>query len=324
MPVKDEEIRVDYRTGTQVIFSGVRNNKPIDFHLKDEEWKTDVEKCPFEYGKESLNKTLMLVGGDEHSWELKVIQNKFPLVSPDFDFQKTGGFFEEKPAFGYSEVIIDTPKHNVPFYKLTEDELLVWLNTIIKREQELYSKEKIGYVYAFKNEGPKSGASISHTHTQLMAFPELTHTILEEKKHADDYLRKNNRCLYEDAIKYEKERVLEENDTFIAVAPFGSKFNAESIILPRRHISCSVDLSGREKTDLCRMLSHTVKSNEKIFGNLSYNIIFHELKNDKNFHFHIEIYPRVITFAAVEFAGFNTNQLNPETYVKMFRENNKN
>ncbi len=312
-------IRIDYRTGSEVIFSPVREGKPMDFHSREENWDTDVSKCPFEYDKAELNKTLMLVGGDEHSWKLRVITNKFPFISPSFNYGEETGFFSQRPAFGYSEVILDTPKHNLPFDKLNEEELKTWIDVVISREESLYSDSSIKFVYVFKNEGPKSGASLSHTHTQLMAFQELPKTLIEETARIKMNMSVNGKCLYEQAAENEKDTRLAENDTFVALAPFASKFAAESMILPKRHLNYAGNISEEEKTGLAGMISAVLKTNVKLFGRTSYNMVFHEVKSDGDFHFHIEIYPRVITFAAVEFAGFSTNQLYPEKYAEMFR-----
>jgi UDPglucose--hexose-1-phosphate uridylyltransferase len=317
---REDEIRVDYRTGTKVIFSSVRNNKPADFYnLSEDKWESDVSRCPFEYGKENLNKTIKLVGGDEHSWKLKVIENKFPMLSPQFDFVPENSFLKEEPAFGYCEVVFETPLHNVRFSQLQKEDYLRWLDAIIEREEVLYSKARIKYVFTFKNEGPRSGASLSHAHSQIMAFEEIPKTIREEQAKIKAFYDKNKECLYEYAINYERERFLAENESFIAFAPFGSKMSSESVILPKRHINYVGLLSDREKSDFVDILSKVIKTNDVLFGRLSYNLLFHELKSDNSFHFHVEVYPRVITFAAVEFIGFNTNQLFPEKYTEMFR-----
>jgi len=318
---KGEEIRVDYRTGVKILFSSSRNNKPTDFsELSEDKWESDPSKCPFEYGKESLNKTIKLVGGDEHSWKLKVIENKFPLLAPKFDFVPENRFLKEEPSFGYCEVIFETPLHNVRFSQLKKEDYLRWLDAIIERENVLYSRERIKYVYTFKNEGPRSGASLSHAHSQIMAFEDVSKTIKEEQAKIREFFDKEKACLYEYAIKQEKERILAENKTFIAFAPFGSRMSAESVIMPKRHINYVGLLSEEEKSDFVDILSKVIKINDQIFGKLSYNLLFHELKSDDQFHFHVEIYPRIITFASVEFAGFNTNQIFPESYVKMFLE----
>ncbi len=316
--LRNNEIRVDYRTGIEILFSSIRNDRPADFYKVNNEWKSDPSKCPFEYGKEALNKTIKLVGGDEHSWKLKVIENKFPIVSPNFDFTASDSFLIEKPAFGYSEVIFETPIHNLRFSELKKEDYLRWLDIIIEREKYLYSKDRVKYVYIFKNEGPRSGASLSHTHSQIIAFEEVPERIKTEQKNINYFLKSKNQCLYEYALNYEQDRVLVENSTFIAFAPFGSTMTAESVIMPKRHINYIGMLSQQEKIDFVDVLSKVIKTNETLFGKLSYNILFHELKSDSNFHFHVEIYPRVITFAAAEFAGFNTNQLFPEKYTDMF------
>ncbi|EFD92916.1 MAG: galactose-1-phosphate uridylyltransferase [Candidatus Parvarchaeum acidophilus ARMAN-5] len=291
---KKDVIRVDYRTGKKILFSSVRNNKPDDFyHISGDNWESDISKCPFEYGKEALNKTIKLVGGDEHSWKLKVIENKFPMLSPEFDFIPLEGLLEEKPAFGYCEVIFETPIHNLRFSQLGKEEYLRWLDTIIERENELYSRDRIKYVYVFKNEGPRSGASLSHTHSQIISFEEVPETIKDEQKKISEFIDSNHACLYEQILNYEKERVLVENNTFIAFAPFGSKMSSESLIMPKRHVNYVGLLSSEEKSDFVDILSKIIKTNEALFGKISYNILFHEVKDDETFIFMLRYAPEL-------------------------------
>lgn len=318
--IREDEIRVDYRTGREVIFSNPgHNNKPKDFNPPSQEWESDVSKCPFEYGKESLNKTVSLAGGDESSWKLKVIENKFPILSPKFDFSPEKGFLLEKPSFGYCEVIIETPKHDLRLSDFNRDDCVRWIDAIIKRENLLYSKDRIKYVYVFKNEGPLSGATLSHSHSQLMAFEERSLSMKEEMNAITSFLKEDKgKCLYEYAIGHEKDRLLYENKTFIVIAPFGSRFTAESMILPKRHVNHVSLLYADEKQDLADALGTVLRKNKALFGKMSYNLLFHELNDEINFHFHIELCPRVLTPTSLQLAGFDTNRLLPEKYKEMF------
>ena len=314
------KIRVDYRTGREVIFSNLENdNKPKDFNPQDQKFESDILECPFEYGKESLNKTVLLVGGDESSWKLKVIENKFPILSPESDFLPEKGFLEEKPSFGYCEVIIETPKHDIRLSDFNKEDYIRWIDTIIERENFLYSRDRIKYVYVFKNEGPLSGASLLHSHSQLMAFEERSLSIKEEMNAITSFLKEGKgKCLYEYAIEHEKDRILYQNNTFIAIAPFGSRFTAESMILPKRHVNHVSLLSEDEKKDFADALEKVLRKNKVLFGKMSYNILFHELKDEIDFHFHVELCPRVWTPTSLQFAGFDTNRLLPEKYKEMF------
>ncbi len=317
----DGEIRTDYRTGSKVFFSSIRNKKPMDFTHNDSSWTSDVSKCPFEPGREDLNKTISYIGGDESSWRLRTIENKFPLIFPGPGFHSSIEFFEKSTPFGYSEVLIESRQHELPFEEISEDDLVLWLDTVADREEELYSKEHIKYVYMFKNEGPRSGASLFHPHSQIMAFSEVPPVISSEISMIKKHLEENGACLYEYAMDKEKERTLLESDSCVAIAPFGSKFSGESVIMPKRHVNYSAGLSRDERIGIVRMIKKILITNKKIFGRVSYNMLFHEIKSEEDFHFHIEICPRVITFAAVEFLGFFTNQITPERYREFFMDN---
>ncbi len=312
------EIRTDYRTGSRVIFSPIRDKKPMDFSTAVGKWESDISRCPFEYANDSLNRTIKYIGGDRYSWKLRAIENKFPFTFPDLGLFSSGAFLKKSTPFGYSEVLVETPVHDLPFEEIGEEERILWLENIVEREEALYSRDGIKYVYVFKNEGPGSGASLFHAHSQIMAFPDVTPAIATEAERIKENLKKTGKCLYEEALPEEKDRLLIENGTCVAFAPFASKFTAETVVMPKRHVNYAAGLSEGEVRDMVRLLSSVISVNKKLFGRLPYNLVFHELKSEKDFHFHIEIYYRVITFAAVEFAGFYTNQLIPETYADIF------
>ena len=111
-----------------------------------------------------------------------------------------------------------------------------------------------------------------------------------------------------------------ENEKVIAVAPYGSRFAGESMILPKRHINYIMDLSQEEKEELVEGLKKLIQTNKKLFGEQAYNFVIHENKKEKDYHMHIEVYPRLSNLAGIEL-GQNVfvNTLVPEDYAKKFK-----
>ena len=134
-------------------------------------------------------------------------------------------------------------------------------------------------------------------------------------------MKDNNSCIYEDAIKKEEGRVLFETEKIAAIAPYGSRFSGESMILPKRHVNYIMDLSQEEKEDLVEGLKKIIQTNKKIFGEQAYNFVIHENKRETDYHMHIEVYPRLSNLAGIEL-GQNVfvNTMVPEDYTKKFRE----
>ena len=309
------EIRRDYITETDVIFTFSRDKRPRDF--KNEEiLYGNAESCPFEYGKESLNTTIKFIGDP---WKLRLMYNKYPIVNEETTPSEKEDFFTKYANYGHSYVIIDSPKHLQKFYKIEDDILESWIKLLIEAENLAYSDKKIKHVYTFRNNGSISGGSLYHPHTQVIGFTFVPPIIKQEL----EIIKNNNKkCVIEDAIQKETKRTLMEDKNAIAIAPYGSRFRGLSIIVPKRHIDYVGKLNDYEIKSIIKLIKTILEKNQKIFGSHSYNLMFHELKDDKDLHFYIEIAPRFSSFGAMELSGIYINSLRPEEYVELFNKTN--
>ena len=90
----------------------------------------------------------------------------------------------------------------------------------------------------FKNSGSMAGASLAHSHSQLIALPIIPKRLSEEITGSLNYYKHRDRCVFCDIVAQESEerqRVIYENAHFIAISPFASRFPFETWILPKRH-----------------------------------------------------------------------------------------
>ncbi len=312
------EIRMDYRTGSYCVIVPGRSNRPEEVEENDIA-AGDLSKCPFEPGNESQSSEKMRIGDP---WKIRVIANRFPELSETTPVSSTDGLLSYTAGYGSNEIIIDSPSHFDKFEEMHSDQLWLWLNTVLEREQTLYSERYIKYVQIFKNYGHLAGASLGHPHTQIMAWPVVIGKIDYETRKLKKYKETDGKCLYEDVRTLEEPRKLFENNTFYAVAPFGSRATAESMIIPKRHVNYAVDLSTDEKRDLIDALTMVLKTNNKLFGRQPYNFTFHDMKDDPDFHMHVEIYPRLSMYGGIEIGeDVFINTVSPEDYAEKFRKN---
>ena len=96
------------------------------------------------------------------------------------------------------------------------------------------------YVFIFRNQGEAAGASLAHPHSQLIALPVVPKRLMEELNSSREYFNYKERCIYCDIVRQEKEqnvRIISENQDFMSIAPFASRFPFETWILPKRHNS---------------------------------------------------------------------------------------
>ncbi|MCL5107130.1 MAG: DUF4931 domain-containing protein [Candidatus Parvarchaeota archaeon] len=307
------EIRRDYITGSDVIFTFSRDKRPKDFK-NEEVIYGNAEDCPFEYGKENLNTTIKLIG---EPWRLRLMYNKYPIVNEETAPYKNEDFFTKYANYGHSYVVVDTPNHTQKFHEIEDEMLEKWLELVAEGEKLAYSDKKIKQVYTFRNNGSISGGSLYHPHTQIIGLTFVLPIIKQELR----IIKSNGgKCILEEAVKKEGKRILIADENAVALAPYGSRFRGLSIIMPKRHISYVGNLKENEIKSMTKFMKTILSRNQRIFGSHSYNMIFHELKDDKDFHFYVEITPRFSSFGAMELSGVYMNSLKPEDYVERFNE----
>ncbi len=251
-------------------------------------------------------------------WDVRCIPNLYPALSPEApDVQHP--LFEVMKGYGFHEVIIENPLHESKLSNFSDDELFLLMKVYRDRVMHYQSQERIEYVSLFKNLGKNAGASLEHTHTQLIAVPLIPVTIKKEKKAIEEL----KSCPYCDIIKKEqgKERMVYENENFILIAPYYSRSPYEMWMLPKKHLHHISVFNEQMLMSLGDCIRKAVSLLEKTIPELAYNYMFFQTENDRSYHFNIRIAP--VTSIA---AGFekNTdiyiNTIPPETAVKHLLE----
>ncbi|MCL5680111.1 MAG: hypothetical protein M1465_02105 [Candidatus Marsarchaeota archaeon] len=314
-PHESGEIRTDYRTGFKAIYALSRKDRPIDYFEKsDNITDSGPEKCPFEPEKDDLNKTFFSIGDP---WRVRVIYNKYPL----FDYRSAekierNDILVKESNYGFSFVIIDTPKHSKKFEDSSDEELRELAQAISETERRIYDESSVDFVYLNKNFGRKSSGTLAHSHWQTLGYKEIPAIAMNRLELANKFFEERNGCLMEYALGLETERVILNGDYAVAYAPFAQLFTGESVIMPKRHVSKLSDLDEKEWLEMLKECSAIVASNNRLFGAHAYNILGYSIRNEKNFHAYMEIIPRVSDIGPMQMAGYYGSSIMPEDYVK--------
>lgn len=176
----------------------------------------------------------------------------------------------------------------------------------------------------YKNSGLFAGASLRHSHTQIIALP----FIPEQLKGIKNYYQENNQCLLCDILKQEQryqQRIVYETEHFLVLCPFASRFTFETLIIPKRHQARFDSINSHEIEDLARVSKKIVQALADLLQNPSYNLVINtapvNVDKDLGYHWFIEIYPRLIVQAGVEIAtGMYMNPVSPEWAADSLRE----
>src|SRR5580698_4570849 len=240
------ELRKDPITGRWVIISTDRSKRPIDFVRESVQIKGNAN-CPFCPGNEGKTPSEILAygrngsGKDTPGWSLRVVPNKFPALGIEGGLDREGeGLFDRMNGVGAHEVIVETPDHKITMATISERSVEETLWAFRDRMLDLKNDRRFRYILLFKNHGEPAGASVEHTHSQLIALPIVPNRVREEVDSAKHYYDEKERCIFCDMIHQEIEagdRMIIGNDHFVALAPYAPRFPFETWIFPRLHSS---------------------------------------------------------------------------------------
>ena len=312
-------IRRDYILDRWVYYAVSRKQRPNDFRQETIVSKSKI--CFFCPGNENL--TPPEIGRVEYKgkWRMRWFLNKFAAVekkgSPKI---KKHGLLSESYGYGIHEIIVETSHHKSQLWHLPSAQIRDWLEVIKVRVDSLSKIKGIKYIDVFKNHGREAGTSLVHSHTQVMALPHIPTLIKEEIEASSAYKKKHKRCAYCSIIKAESrtKRKIFENKSFIAIAPFASRFNFEAWVFPKRHIKTFDEIQFEENFELAEIIKKILVKLK--FLNVSYNLYFHYSPENEDLHFHIEIAPRIATWGGFELStNAVINSVLPEDAARFYR-----
>lgn len=321
------ELRKDPVLGRWVIISTERSKRPKDFKFESEKKSISPKECPFCPGNEAATPPEIFAYRKNNSapntpgWTLRVIPNKFPALRIEGDINRRGeGIYDRMNGIGAHEVIIETPDHAKDLADLDQKAFENVIRAYQQRILDLKRDPRFRYVMIFKNFGAAAGASLEHSHSQLIATPIIPKRVMEEMDGGRRYYEYRERCIFCDIVAQEtknRKRLINENNSFILICPFAPRFPFESWILPRRHISNFEDSSDEELRDLALILKDSLIRLKKALKSAPYNYIIHTtpitLKGIEFYHYHLEIIPVVTHIAGFEWGtGFYINPTTPE------------
>ncbi len=180
----------------------------------------------------------------------------------------------------------------------------------------------------FENYGPESGGTLVHPHSQLVAgplvFPSLDHEVEAMRRFSS---ASQGACLLEVIGTKEREvrtRIVYDDGTLLAIAPFASQHPYELMVQPYRHSVSLAEATDHELDALAQLLPTLLRAQFKVLGSLSYNFFVHvaPLPQDdhSDFHWHLEITPRLIRPDGFEVgSGINVNPVSPEAAASAIR-----
>ncbi len=328
------ELRKDPIIDRWVIISTERGKRPV--FLIEEPPPPKAAMCPLCSGNEHMTPAEVYAIRPNNSppnspdWLLRVIPNKFPALRIEGSLDKEGvGLYDRMNGIGAHEVVVDTPVHGETLSNMDVRGIQNLFIAFKERVLDLAKDKRFRFTIVFKNHGAIAGASLDHSHSQLISLPIIPKRISEEISGSMNYYRFKDRCIFCDIIAQEKEdnvRVIYENSRFIALSPYASRFPFETWVLPKNHEPYfALQKDDDNYYDAADALSTILKKQDKVLNSPPYNFMIHTTPLGNGdmpyYHWHIEIIPRLTKMAGFEWGtGFYINPTPPEEATVYLKE----
>jgi len=335
------ELRKDPIIGRWVIIATERAKRPDQFSGKQEEFPSE-KNCPFCTGSESQTPPEIYSVRPSHTppntpgWELRVVPSISPFLRIEGDLDRRGkGLYDMMNGVGAHEIIIETNQHIANMCDLSNEQIAKVLRCYADRIADLEKDKRFKYTLVFKNYGKSAGGgSLRHSRSQLIATPVNPKRVKEELTGAKQYFDYHERCVFCDLIRQEieqKDRIVLDLDGFIAITPFAARFPFETWILPKKHCADYTCQDSESLRNLGKVLKIVLSKLKKGLNDPPYNYVIHTAPFrrqkagywktvDQDYHWHIEIMPRLTRVAGFEWGtGFYICPLPPEDAAAFLR-----
>lgn len=281
--------------------------------------RDDIAGCPFCEGRERSTPPESFAIGppgrapDTSGWRVRVVPNKFPAFGPwPRDGDRVEGLFARRAAVGRQEVVVHSPRHVRTIADLGVREL----ELVAEAWQARAATARTGgfaYVHALVNEGAGAGASLAHSHSQLVWLEEEPPLVAQERRAQKD----EGGCVVCRVLAEERRqriRIVEEWDDIVLLCPFAGRQPYELLAAP---VECEGEPFRSAKLAAALTLAaEGVRRLREAEGDVPLNLWLHA-----GGHWHLEVMPRFGVLAGVELgSGYFVNTLAPESAAGVLRE----
>jgi UDPglucose--hexose-1-phosphate uridylyltransferase len=302
-----------------VVVAPARARRPGAPRPDDQDELDDPTGCPFCEGRESATPPETYAIGppgrapDTPGWRVRVVPNKFPAFGPwPREGDRRDGLFARRAAVGRQEVVVHSPRHVRTISELGTREIEL-VAEVWQARADAARETGFSYVHALINEGPGGGASLPHSHSQLIWLEEEP-PLVEQERAAQTAA---GGCLLCRVLAGEREqriRVVEERGGLLLLCPFAGRQPYELLVAP-------LDCEGEPFTSpllgaALALAAEGIRRLRIAEGNVSLNLWLHAAG-----HWHIEVMPRFTVLAGVELgSGYYVNTMAPESAAGVLRE----
>lgn len=239
---------------------------------------------------------------------------------------------------GICKVLCYSPNHSLTMSQMDESEIVSIIKLWQKEYKDLGSIENINNIQIFENKGESMGCSNPHPHGQIWAQKSIPTEILKKQNNFKKFYENNNQSMLLAYIKKElelKERIIYENESFVALVPFWAVWPYESMVITKNHRKSILELNEKEVTDYANILKILTTKYDNLFQtSFPYSTGIHQAptnnEQNKEWHMHMSFYPPLLRSSNIkkfmvgyEMFGEPQRDITPEQAAESLRNCSK-
>ena len=236
-----------------------------------------------------------------------VFDNDFPALLTDSPEGGTTGdpLFRAANVRGTARVMCFSERHDLTLPELPVTEIRKVVDVWAGQIEDLGAK--FDWVALFENKGTVMGCSQPHPHGQIWASDFLPNEVAREDECQKKFLEETGNVLlveYAGSEAQKRERIVVENDDWLAVVPWWAVWPFETLVLPRRHVLRLPDLSATERDGLADLLKRLCTRYDNLFETeFPYTMGWHGAPTREgrwdHWQLHAHFYPPLLRSATV-------------------------
>ncbi len=240
----------------------------------------------------------------EHTY---VFTNDFQALLPDGadPFDENSGLLHSTGVRGTCRVVCFSPRHDLTLAEMDAQTIRSVIDCWAEQISDLGQTYR--WVQVFENKGEMMGASNPHPHGQIWALDALPNEPQKEDACQRVYSEGSGRVLLLDCLQEEletRERVVVENEAWVALVPYWAIWPFETMIVPKRHVLRLPDLNPDERNLLAQVMKALLLRYDSLFNvSFPYSMGWHgapfdEEPND-HWQLHAHYYPPLLRSATI-------------------------
>ncbi len=233
---------------------------------------------------------------------------------------------------GTTRVLCFSPRHDMTLPEMPVDGIRAVVDTWAAQVEELGAHYR--WVQLFENKGQMMGASNPHPHGQLWAQSHLPTRVVKEDDLQRNYYKETLSPMLFDYARLEanlQERIVVENEHWLAIVPYWAAWPFETLLVPRDHVLRVSELEESARNDLASILKRLLTRYDNLFEtSFPYSMGWHGAPTDgaayPHWQLHAHFYPPLLRSATVkkfmvgyEMLGEVQRDLTPEQATEQLR-----